>query len=64
MYVRTGEQRGYPAWKRTVRRGEVFVTSGPLITFRVSGAGPGGRLDLPGSGKVRIQADTSIERAA
>jgi hypothetical protein len=56
-YVRVGDERGFDAWKRAVSRGEVFVTSGPLIQLDASGQGPGEVVRLPpAGGEVTITA--------
>jgi hypothetical protein len=45
----------YEAWKETVRRGETFVTYGPLLEFMVEGHPMGSRISLPaGGGTVTI----------
>jgi hypothetical protein len=62
-YVRAGKNRDFEAWKQAIRRGETFITSGPMIRFTVNGVGPGGTLHLPiGGGKVRITADLASPR--
>jgi hypothetical protein len=40
----------YETWKETVRRGETFVTYGPLLDFQVDGHRMGSRLDLSARG--------------
>lgn len=56
-YVRTGPNHDFEGWKAGLRRGEVFVTSGPMIRLDVNGVGPGGKVRLPGSGgEVTITA--------
>ena len=40
----------YEAWKEAVRRGETFVTYGPLLEFMVEGKPMGSRITLPASG--------------
>lgn len=58
MYVRSGNQTGFDAWKRAVTRGEVYITSGPIISFSVNSVGPGKTIKLPaGGGKVRVEAE-------
>jgi len=57
MYARTGDSTGSPAWNEAVRRGETFVSSGPVIEFAAKGVGPGGTLCLPSEGgSVRVSA--------
>ncbi len=51
----------YPAWMEAVRRGETFVTYGPLLEFTVDGQPMGGQVELPaggGSVDVHWQVDT------
>jgi hypothetical protein len=45
-----GEATGFEAWKQAVRRGEVFIASGPLIRFDVNGVAAGGIVHLPSEG--------------
>jgi hypothetical protein len=40
----------YDSWMGAVRRGETFVTYGPLLEFQVDGHPMGSRIDLPASG--------------
>ncbi len=58
MYVRSRGRHDFDSWKQALRRGEVFVTSGPMIGLAVNDVGPGGTLHLPaGGGDVRVQAE-------
>ncbi|MDP6557800.1 MAG: CehA/McbA family metallohydrolase [Pirellulaceae bacterium] len=62
-YVRSGARSGFDAWKQAVRRGEVFVTSGPVIHVDVDGAGPGGVVRLPPQGgDLTITAELASPR--
>jgi hypothetical protein len=46
----------YANWMEAVRRGNTFVTVGPLTSLTVEGVEPGGRLQLPvGGGTVQVQ---------
>lgn len=40
----------YDEWKESVRRGQTFVTYGPLIEFNVEGKHAGSRIDMPSTG--------------
>ena len=40
----------YENWKEAVRRGETFVTYGPLLEFAVDGHPPGSRIEMKASG--------------
>jgi len=63
MYVRLGEKRGFAAWKRAVKNGRVFVTSGPVVAFRVNGQAAGETIRLPATGgEVTIEAKLSSPR--
>ena len=58
MYVKVGNRRDFESWKAAVRRGEVYVTSGPVLSFRVNCEGPGKTVKLPASGgEVRIECE-------
>ena len=62
-YVRSGTQHEFDDWKQAVRRGEVFVTSGPLIRFDVNGVGPGAVIRLPPQGgDITISAELASPR--
>jgi hypothetical protein len=58
-YVYTGK-RGLDmqAWFEGLRRGHVFVSTGPLIEFTVGGRMPGEEIELPAAGgAVEVEAD-------
>lgn len=60
-YVKTGAAKGFGAWNAALKRGDVFVSSGPVIRLSVNRAGPGGRIDLPsGGGEVEVHARCEI----
>jgi hypothetical protein len=62
-YVRVGREHGFAAWKEAVRRGETFVTSGPILRMTVNGKGPGGVVRLPAAGgEVTIAAELAGPR--
>ncbi len=62
-YVRSGTGNNFNDWKQAIRRGEVFVTSGPLLRFDVNGEGPGGVVHLPPQGgELQITATLSSPR--
>jgi len=57
-YVRVGAARDFETWKQAVRRGEVFITGGPILRLSINGVGPGGTLRLPAGGdEVRVEAE-------
>ncbi len=62
-YVRTGAKHDFVTWKEAVGRGEVFVTSGPIIQLEVGGVGPGGVVRLPPlGGQIAITAELASPR--
>jgi len=63
MYVRVGQSRDFDSWKAAVARGEVIISSGPLIEFTINGVGPGGTIRLPaGGGEVDMEAELASPR--
>jgi len=48
--LRDGQAFTYEDWMEAVRRGETFVTYGPLVEFMVDGRSMGSRISLPASG--------------
>ncbi|MDA2928373.1 CehA/McbA family metallohydrolase [Acidobacteria bacterium AH-259-O06] len=63
MYVRVGPKQDFPSWKEAVRRGEVFISSGPIIKFAAGGAEPGGVIQLPAvGGDVLLEAELASPR--
>jgi hypothetical protein len=59
-YVKTGGATGSQAWNAALKRGEVFVSSGPIIRLAVNQAGPGGRIDLPSNG-AEVDVHATLE---
>jgi len=55
-YARCPEGFDYWAWCEGVKRGDSFVSSGPLLTFEADGAGPGSELHQRGTGPVHLRA--------
>lgn len=51
-YAKVGTSRrfSYDSWKRAIRKGNTFVTYGPLLQFEVEGKAPGARVSLPRAG--------------
>ncbi len=55
-YVKSGT-REIPAWLDGLRKGTTFMTTGPLLDFKVDGKLPGSDIRLPaGGGSVRFEA--------
>jgi hypothetical protein len=51
------EEFGVSAWSKAVRRGNTFVSSGPLLLFKADGRMPGEDIALrAGGGRIEIQA--------
>jgi hypothetical protein len=59
MYAQVGDQRGFEAWKSAIKAGQVFVTSGPIIRFKVGGQPIGSTIRL--SGPKELWLEGSIE---
>jgi len=58
MYARTGGRVDFASWKAAVKRGEVWITSGPQIRISVDGAEPGDTIRLPATGgSVTVTAE-------
>jgi hypothetical protein len=51
-YARISEDQefNYDNWKEAIRKGQTFVTYGPLVEFSVEGKPAGSRIDMPSSG--------------
>lgn len=57
MYARVGAEPSLRAWNEAVAGGEVFVTSGPILSFAADDVGPGGTVPLPpDGGTVEVRA--------
>jgi len=59
--LRDAEPLTLDTWKDAIRRGETFVTYGPLVEFSVEGRPPGARIPLPvhgGTVDVSWQVET------
>lgn len=54
------EEFSFANWASAVRKGNTFVTSGPLMTFRVDGHLPGEEITL-GSGGGTVEVETEVE---
>jgi hypothetical protein len=52
-----GDEFSFESWARAVRRGNTFMTSGPLLLFEADGRQPGAEITMRGrDGRVEIQA--------
>jgi hypothetical protein len=59
MYVKTDGTSDFESWKGAVTAGQVYVTSGPILSVSVNGVGPGGIVRLPAAGGV-VKIDAEI----
>ncbi len=56
-YARVGGEHDFDSWKQAIKANRVFVTSGPMLSFKVNDAELGERVELPNTGgKVDIDA--------
>ncbi len=56
-YVKTEGALSYASWIDGIRRGRTFISTYPLLEFRVNGQEPGATLELaPASARLRVQA--------
>ena len=64
FYARVEGRYTFEAWLEAVRKGRVFVSNGPILSFSVGNAGMGGELSLNGpkdvwiEGSVRFNPET------
>ena len=56
FYTRVEGTLTLESWLDGIRRGETFVTNGPMLEFRVGGTGMGGEERLARPGRVRVRA--------
>jgi hypothetical protein len=54
FYTRVDGPLTYPKWIEGVRRGRTFVTTGPMVEFRVNGEDIGGEVVLPEAAWVDV----------
>lgn len=52
-----GEPFSFEAWMAAVRAGRTFISSGPLLRFKVEGREPGATLDVPVGATVEFEGD-------
>jgi hypothetical protein len=57
FYVKTDGPLTYESWKRAFAAGHTFVTSGPMLEFRVNDKLPGDRLDVRRGTRLTISAE-------
>ncbi len=56
FYTHIDGEFGYDSWKKNLKAGHTFVSSGPMLTFEVDGKLPGDELNLSSNGKVSVRA--------
>jgi hypothetical protein len=61
FYTRIEGELTHPSWLEAVRLGRTFVTTGPVIEFRVDDQDIGGEIELPRPGEVEIRAKASFD---
>lgn len=57
FYTYLGPEFSYDLWKKEVKAGHTFVSSGPMVRFTVNGHIPGDQLDLQEPSTLSIEAD-------
>jgi hypothetical protein len=57
-YAHLGKDEfSFANWAKAVRRGNTFMTSGPLLLFQAEGRSPGGEIEIrSGGGRVEVHA--------
>ncbi len=56
FYVKTDGPLTYESWKRGLAAGHTFVSSGPILDFKVNGKLPGDSLDVPPGTTLTLSA--------
>ncbi|MCK4855327.1 MAG: CehA/McbA family metallohydrolase, partial [Bacteroidales bacterium] len=56
FYTHLGKEFSYDQWKQEVKAGHTFVSSGPMIDFKVNGHLPGNQVDLQKPSTLSIKA--------
>ena len=56
FYTHIDGQFDYPSWKENMIAGHTFVSSGPMVLFKVNDKLPGDEIDLKNGGNVTISA--------
>lgn len=59
-YVHLGSNFTAQAWVDALKQGYTFMTSGPLLDFKVNGKLPGEAVSLPSGGPQEIQLDGKV----
>ena len=62
-YLRSSEAHTQEGWRAALRRGDVFVTSGPVALLSVNGESPGAVVQLPADGgEVMVEVQLASPR--
>lgn len=56
FYTHLGKEFSYDLWKKEVKAGHTFVSSGPMLNFTVNSHIPGDEVELPGPATLSIKA--------
>lgn len=59
VYCRLGSDVTIENWLAALKRGETFITNGPLLTLKLDGRGPGEMLELKQPGKIVVEASAA-----
>lgn len=60
VYVKAGAPLNYDNWIEAYKRGQTFVTNGPMIEFTVNGKGAGEEMEASGPVRIRAQVDSRV----
>ena len=63
FYTRLAGPLNYGSWINAVRRGQTFITNGPIIDLHVNGAGIGDELHLSGPSAVEVEGNVRFDPA-
>jgi hypothetical protein len=56
FYTYLGDDFSFESWRRSLKAGHTFVSSGPALEFTVNGQIPGDQLDVPAGSTIQIRA--------
>jgi len=54
-YAYLGQNFTADGWVNALKRGQTFLSSGPVVEFLVNGERPGGKVRLPAAGMVTVE---------
>ena len=61
FYARVTDRLTFDNWLDAVRQGKTFVTTGPMLEFRINGKEVGDEIVLPKAGKVTIEGSVRFD---